>query len=151
MPSNISLNSVRFNWIISALGRSLRCRKSYQRWKTNYNLLVVCFLWFIHKLINICLTGFLIYCFVNEGLKRWWLLSIWDEADKTLALNLKGTGAMYLSFVPDVDGDGVDDQAMCEELIGSLYSHNRCSALTVGFRGLRGRCLYLRFRVHVGG
>lgn len=36
-----------------------------------------------------------------------------SEADKTLTLNLKGTGTMYLSLVPDVDGDGADDQAMC--------------------------------------
>ena len=32
---------------------------------------------------------------------------------RTRVLNLIGTGAMYEGMVPDIDGDGVDDPAMC--------------------------------------
>ncbi len=33
-----------------------------------------------------------------------------------LLFNLKGTGEMYEDFVPDIDGDGSDDPAMCFDL-----------------------------------
>lgn len=36
-----------------------------------------------------------------------------EDAGKHLALNLVGTGSMYQRTVPDVDGDGADDLAMC--------------------------------------
>ena len=32
---------------------------------------------------------------------------------KRLALNLIGTGTAYTGTVPDIDGDGIDDEAMC--------------------------------------
>lgn len=32
---------------------------------------------------------------------------------KRVVINLNGTGEMYLALVPDVDGDGQEDQAMC--------------------------------------
>lgn len=32
---------------------------------------------------------------------------------KHFVLNLVGTGGMYESFVPDIDGDGLDDAAIC--------------------------------------
>lgn len=35
------------------------------------------------------------------------------NAGKHLVLNLVGSGAMYQSTVPDIDGDGNDDPAMC--------------------------------------
>ena len=34
-------------------------------------------------------------------------------AGKILTLNLKGRGEMYIGTIPDADGDGRDDQAMC--------------------------------------
>lgn len=36
-----------------------------------------------------------------------------DDAGKHMVLNLTGSGDMYESKVPDIDGDGVDDNAMC--------------------------------------
>lgn len=39
-----------------------------------------------------------------------------DDAGKHLVLNLVGTGAMYQNLVPDVNGDGADDLAMCFNL-----------------------------------
>lgn len=36
-----------------------------------------------------------------------------DNAGKHMVLNLTGSGDMYESKVPDIDGDGVDDNAMC--------------------------------------
>ena len=36
-----------------------------------------------------------------------------DNSGKHLVLNLTGSGDMYESTVPDIDGDGVDDHAMC--------------------------------------
>ena len=36
-----------------------------------------------------------------------------DDAGKHLVLNLTGSGDMYESTVPDIDGDGTDDHAMC--------------------------------------
>lgn len=36
-----------------------------------------------------------------------------DNAGKHLVLNLVGTGSMYENMVPDIDGDGQDDLAMC--------------------------------------
>lgn len=36
-----------------------------------------------------------------------------QNAGKHLILNLIGTGAMYEDTVPDIDGDGVDDPAIC--------------------------------------
>ena len=35
------------------------------------------------------------------------------NAGKHLVLNLVGTGSMYENMVPDIDGDGQDDLAMC--------------------------------------
>ncbi|HRB33691.1 MAG TPA: hypothetical protein PLP93_11160 [Nitrosomonas sp.] len=35
------------------------------------------------------------------------------EDGERLILNLVGTGKMYENTVPDIDGDGVDDRAMC--------------------------------------
>ncbi len=35
------------------------------------------------------------------------------EDGERMILNLVGTGKMYESTVPDIDGDGVDDRAMC--------------------------------------
>jgi hypothetical protein len=34
-------------------------------------------------------------------------------AGNSYVLNLVGAGAMYQDFVPDIDGDGVDDPAIC--------------------------------------
>lgn len=36
-----------------------------------------------------------------------------DDAGKHFVLNLVGTGHMYENTVPDIDGDGQDDPAMC--------------------------------------
>lgn len=36
-----------------------------------------------------------------------------SDAGKRLVLNLVGSGKMYQSSVPDIDGDGKDDPAMC--------------------------------------
>lgn len=36
-----------------------------------------------------------------------------SDAGKRLVLNLVGSGKMYQSTVPDIDGDGKDDPAMC--------------------------------------
>lgn len=36
-----------------------------------------------------------------------------SDAGKHLALNFIGSGSMYESTVPDIDGDGIDDAAMC--------------------------------------
>lgn len=36
-----------------------------------------------------------------------------ENAGKHLVLNLVGTGEMYQGTVPDIDGDGNDDPAMC--------------------------------------
>lgn len=36
-----------------------------------------------------------------------------ENAGKHLVLNLVGSGEMYESTVPDIDGDGNDDSAMC--------------------------------------
>ncbi|MER0202989.1 MAG: hypothetical protein DU480_03840 [Nitrosomonas sp.] len=36
-----------------------------------------------------------------------------DNAGKHMVLNLTGSGDMYESTVPDIDGDGVEDSAMC--------------------------------------
>lgn len=36
-----------------------------------------------------------------------------ENAGKHLVLNLVGSGAMYENTVPDIDGDGNDDPAMC--------------------------------------
>ena len=40
-----------------------------------------------------------------------------NNAGKHYVLNLVGTGAMYKGTVPDIDGDGDDDEAMCFDVI----------------------------------
>lgn len=39
-----------------------------------------------------------------------------DHARSPMVLNLVGTGEMYEGTVPDIDGDGVDDPAICFDL-----------------------------------
>lgn len=39
-----------------------------------------------------------------------------DHAHSPMVLNLVGTGEMYEGTVPDIDGDGVDDPAICFDL-----------------------------------
>lgn len=48
-----------------------------------------------------------------------------DQEGKNLVLNLFGSGEMYESTVPDIDGDGVDDPAMCFDVQVADVRNNR--------------------------
>jgi hypothetical protein len=57
-------------------------------------------------------------------------LAIEDNAGKHLVLNLIGTGYMYESTVPDIDGDGIDDPAICFDV--NVFDTNNDKILGAG-------------------